>query len=127
MLVEYIKIKGKRRGVLLAGVDDEKKRVLIGFSLCHSNKDAFDIVEGVKRPGFGVRVAHSRSIKWAEFQDFIISTESTDKFPPDCRTGLVVIPQSIAPRVAKFASRARKYYKQAQVPKWAAIIETQFT
>lgn len=127
MLVEYIKSKsGKKRGVLVADVDEENKKVLIGFSLCHTTKDSFDVVDGVKRPGFGVRTAYNRSIKWAHFKDFTISTESSDKIPPDWRSGLVTVPQSIAPRVAKFATRARKYFKQAQVPQWAEIIETKF-
>jgi hypothetical protein len=82
-------------GYLYAGIVDGK--VGIGFSMCHKN-DRWDIVKGIRTPGWGEHLAKLRVLKCA-------------------KNGEIEVPPSIAKKAVKFAARCQKCYKVKNMPR----------
>lgn len=81
----------KRIGDLVAMRIADK--VVFGWSLCH-RRDIYDFVEGRKYPGFGLKMAKTRAMKWSNNPN-------------------VEVPHSIRKQFSKFMNRCDKYFKDA--------------
>ena len=68
-------------------------KVVFGWSLCHK-KDIYDFVDGERKPGFGLKTAKSRALKWKDKSN-------------------IEIPHSIRKPVKKFLDRCELYFKDA--------------
>lgn len=85
----------KKKIGILVGAIDESGKIAIGHSLLHKN-DIWDVVDGVRRPGFGMNLAVSRAIKYV----------NSDR-------DWIEVPASILKQIHRFQDRCLKYYKQA--------------
>jgi hypothetical protein len=90
-------ISRKQIGNLVAGIC-EGSMVAIGYSLCHRN-DQYNVINGIRTPGFGEYVAYERAVKYA--------------FDSELN-----VPISIKKDVERFAERCKKYY-------WNGALEVQ--
>jgi hypothetical protein len=97
-MIQYIR-KGKNKekiGILLAGKIGGE--VCMGWSLCHTKKDTFDLFEGMG-------IAEDRCFVNERFEKYL---------DPDCVFDIFdVIPQSIHYDVMWFTERMRRYYKDS--------------
>jgi hypothetical protein len=118
MLIEYIKTGSsqskkkirKKRGIMTAY--QSLGKVFIGFSLCHSHYDTFDVVGGFYTPGHGAKISIARASKWVDESMFSIKKKKGF-------SQIVAIPHSIRNRLHKFIIRTSLYYKDKQLPVWA--------
>jgi hypothetical protein len=81
----------KRIGDLVAMSIDGK--VVYGWSLCHK-KDTYNFVDGQNRPGFGLKTAKRRALKWKDNPN-------------------VKIPHGIKKPFLKFVERCDRYFQDA--------------
>jgi len=123
-IVQYVmkgtKSRRKKVGVFFAGVlKDDPTRVAVGFSLCHSQKDAFDKAEKkcgchIPKKGLGLRMAKSNALRWLN-KTFVYTSESSDPPPFDA---FVKVPASFMhsksskykPAYFQFIERVKSYY-----------------
>ena len=99
-------IARKKVGCLVAGIIPSiPDQVQIGFSICHKIDD-YDVINGKKRPGFGLTIAEERALKW--------SCLNVDDVPEV---------QSIKKHLKKFKGRCQAYYKDKRITNW---VERQF-
>jgi hypothetical protein len=105
-----------KKGVLYAKPFDEKT-VAIGFSLCDTRFDNFDVdpTTGLIEEGRGENIAKDRSRKWVERDKFFLKMEKCDN-PPK----VVAIPHSIKDDLGRFLNRFSRFYKDKALPQWAA-------
>jgi hypothetical protein len=99
------KYEGRQIGVMVAGFEpQDPNNVIIGVSLCHK-RDKFDHVplektgEFIPCPGFGIKLAESYAVAWAN-------------------AASVPIPFSTKKKLNKFLNRCQKYYKGKSLPTW---------
>ena len=98
-IIEYVrKSKNNRtkKGMLVAGVDPDTKKVCIGWSLCNS-LDEFE-----KYHGFDI--AEGRAAENNRMKKFIDGSDNLDL--------LEVIPFTILDAIPGFVDRMKKYYKE---------------
>lgn len=142
--IEYIrknnkkKGKGRKKGVLWAGIDpSDKEQVIIGFTLCHSI-DTFDYINNSKKSkGFGLGTAKIRSEKWRFHNCYFVQKTYTEEqykkglageieifkyVNPEHKT-CIEVPPSIMVKLKPFIKRCRKYYKDKRFPEWIQKIE----
>lgn len=94
--------RGKKKGVLLATLHPENEhRVIVGFSLCHSN-DKFDYVDGLHLNDWGKEIAYNRGVKIADV------------------SGTVKVPVTIQCLLPKFIRRCKSYYRDKKFPSWTS-------
>lgn len=116
--------KGQKIAVLFAGVHkDSPNKVCVGYSMCHSNLDNFNIVRVgtapeigyivVEDPDFGKKIAAGRAVKWSDKSDPVEQTIKCDQ--PQTAAP---IPASIYKEMKRFAGRVVSYYKDKQLPEW---------
>lgn len=115
--VEFIrKGKGQKVGVMIACVDPlNPKKVLIGFSLCHTKWDSFDHINFgmVEQKNIGKKIAHRRAMKYRDYQDAVVYDDSLGD-----QEGIVYIPASVNIPLVKFMYDSYKYYKDKEFPLW---------
>jgi hypothetical protein len=124
--------KGKpriKKGVIVAGLTSDN-RVVIGFTLCHKN-DKYDYVDGKREPGFGIKTALERAIKWKDTKKSIKDSRFRKTFPSKIQEirnhnhkNLVIVPQSVHNNLIPFIERCRRYYKNAVgLPMWTLDVK----
>lgn len=130
------KTKGIKKGVLIAGINEEKKLV-IGYSLCHKS-DLFDHIGGTwvsipdgkgnikeqyfggqRRPGFGVDLAAKRAELWKDKDTYVVTGNEAKAFPSE---NIVFLPESIKDQMSKFIFRCSLYYKDKDFPQWTSAL-----
>lgn len=87
-------------GVLVAGIDPESKKLVIGYSLCHKN-DHFNRHPGTGKldKNFARNMATARAVRNLNNNEF-------------------TVPESIKNNMTQFLSRCAKYYKDQLLPYW---------
>lgn len=121
-IIEYVRgSKNEPRGVLFAGVHPENSQmVVVGFSLCHKQKDRFDKIKsksgGVSTvEGLGKNIAARRAVKWAGSHAVTLTPRSDT----DAHYGVVHVPPSIGVDLSLFLDRTQRYFKDKEMPMWA--------
>lgn len=112
----------ERVGVMIAATPSKPKEskpgiILIGYSLCHKVdrfdhkkiqvSEQFDYFD--PDPGLGKSIALARAMKWSQAEDY-----------PAMIKYAKAVPDSIRKDLKNFIIRALKYYKDDQLPGWAA-------
>jgi hypothetical protein len=122
--------KGEKRGVLFCGIHpNNNDDVVVGFSLCNK-LDEFDVINGERRKGFGLRIAKKRALKWSDHTEYFIQTSWTEEEIEDLSISLeyinnpnieeiVEVPPSVAKKLLNFLERCMRYYQDKNFPEWA--------
>lgn len=103
--------------------------IMIGFSFCnHYANDKYDYVRGIRKKGFGFDAALSRSMRWNEYNGWVVGPPSKEDSIWK-EVGTVFIPHFAAAYLFEFLFRCDRYYKflgdKLKYPQWVGRFKEQ--